>query len=261
MPETQKRDGFLNRWSSRKQQANTPPVETTTKHPDTGPDETSELAVEASTPDGASDDTPVLTDTDMPAIETLTATSDVSGFFSEGVSAALRKAALRHVFQQPAFNVRDGLNDYDGDYTVFEPLGDTITSDMKWHTARKERLRLEAEEEARKLVQEQESLAQETQQQANIAEEKGEDCESDELQDELQDERQDERQDELQGERQDGCESSDEELTDTCSHNESDVQQMSDATTAESIQVAADEHDDTSASNGQALPPPSRTTS
>lgn len=98
--------------------------------------------------------TPVLTDADMPPIESLSSDSDLSMFFSEGVSAAVKKAALRHVFMQPGYNVRDGLNDYDGDYTSFEPLGDTITSDMKWHTARKERERLE------KLAREQAALEQ-----------------------------------------------------------------------------------------------------
>ena len=109
------------------------------------------------TEEGAADTAaPILTDDDMPPINSLSADSDVSMFFNSGVSAALRRAALRHIFQQPKFNVRDGLNDYDGDYTVFEPLGDTITSDMKWHTARKERDRLLAEEQER----EREALAQ-----------------------------------------------------------------------------------------------------
>ena len=114
------------------------------------------------------DTAPLLVDADMPAIETLSADSDLSGFFSKGVSAALRKAALRHVFQQPSFNVRDGLNDYDGDYTVFEPLGDTITSDMKFHAARKERERLEKEEQARLLAEEQQ---RESEAETEVAEE------------------------------------------------------------------------------------------
>ena len=102
----------------------------------------------------------LLCDADMPAIESLSSESDLSQFFNKGVSAALRKAALRHVFQQPVYNLRDGLNDYDGDYTVFEPLGDIVTSDMKWHTARKERERLEAEAlaEEQRLAQEAERL-------------------------------------------------------------------------------------------------------
>lgn len=90
---------------------------------------------------------PLLCDADMPPIESLDASSDVSDFFNKGVSAALRRAALRQVFRSPVYNVRDGLNDYDGDYTVFEPLGDTITSDMKFHAARKERDRLAREAE------------------------------------------------------------------------------------------------------------------
>ena len=88
---------------------------------------------------------PLLTDDDMPPIDTLSASSDLTGFFNRGVSAKLRRAALRHVFQLPSYNVRDGLNDYDDDFTYFEPLGDTVTSDMKWHAARKERERLERE--------------------------------------------------------------------------------------------------------------------
>ena len=110
---------------------------------------------------------PLLVDADMPPIETLTATSDISGFLSKGVSAALRKAALRHVFRQSSYNVRDGLNDYDGDFTSFEPLGDTVTSDMKFHAARKEKARLEAEmaasEEQARLEAEQEASVEEDQ--------------------------------------------------------------------------------------------------
>jgi len=99
---------------------------------------------------------PLLTDADMPELNTLTTESDMSLFFNRGVSAALRKAALNTLFQLPQFNIRDGLNDYDEDYTVFEPLGDTITSDMKFHQRRKEREEREAAER-----EEQERLAQE----------------------------------------------------------------------------------------------------
>lgn len=110
---------------------------------------------------------PLLVDADMPPIESLTATSDISGFLSKGVSATLRKAALRHVFRQSSYNVRDGLNDYDGDFTSFEPLGDTVTSDMKFHAARKEKARVEAEmaasEEEARLEAEQGASAEEEQ--------------------------------------------------------------------------------------------------
>ncbi|ASJ75117.1 DUF3306 domain-containing protein [Granulosicoccus antarcticus] len=157
---------FLGRWSARKQQSTR--SETDEPAAVLGPDiefaNAAEPAVSiADTSDRDAIQPPQeiesiesaeirLTDADMPAVETLTSGSDLSGFFSKGVSSALRKAALRHVFRQPSYNVRDGLDDYDGDYTSFEPLGDTVTADMKFHAARKERARLEAERLAEEQV-------------------------------------------------------------------------------------------------------------
>ncbi len=91
---------------------------------------------------------PPLTDADMVPLESLDGGSDLSAFFSEGVSGSLRRAALRRVFHAPKFNVRDGLNDYDGDFTRFEPLGDIVTSDMKFRAAREEAARLRELDEA-----------------------------------------------------------------------------------------------------------------
>jgi hypothetical protein len=39
---------------------------------------------------------------------------------------------LRVLFRQPEFAGRDGLDDYDGDYTAFEPRGEFLTCDMRW---------------------------------------------------------------------------------------------------------------------------------
>ena len=86
---------------------------------------------EAALPEEAAEDQPVLTDADMPDIETLTEDSDFSGFMSEGVSDELRNLALRKLFRSSVFNIRDGLDEYDEDYTYFEKLGDIVTSDMK----------------------------------------------------------------------------------------------------------------------------------
>lgn len=105
--------------------------------------------------DEASEDELILTDEDMPAIDTLNADSDYSGFLNKGVSPELRQKALQHLFRLPKFNIRDGLNDYDEDYTYFEPLGDTVTSDMRWHAARKEREEREAREAEEALLAEQ----------------------------------------------------------------------------------------------------------
>ncbi len=88
----------------------------------------------------------ILTDADMPPLESLDEHSDYSGFLSSGVSEDLRRRALRKLFFSAAFNVRDGLDDYDDDFTSFEGLGDMVTADMKHQReVEAERARAEAE--------------------------------------------------------------------------------------------------------------------
>jgi hypothetical protein len=72
-----------------------------------------------------------LTDADMPPLDSLTADSDFTPFMSPGVSDGLRRLALRKLFSQPSFNITDGLNDYDEDFTQFTGLGSVITHEMK----------------------------------------------------------------------------------------------------------------------------------
>lgn len=74
---------------------------------------------------------------ELPPIESLSEDSDYSLFMSPEVDENLRKLALRKLFKSPLFNVVDGLNDYDDDFTTFELLGDIVTSDMKFHEERK----------------------------------------------------------------------------------------------------------------------------
>lgn len=76
-------------------------------------------------------DIQTLTDADMPPLESLDKDSDYRGFLSEKVSETLRKQALRKLFHSPEFNVRDGLDDYDEEYTHFAKLGDIVTADMR----------------------------------------------------------------------------------------------------------------------------------
>jgi hypothetical protein len=64
----------------------------------------------------------VLTDQDMPPLESLDEGSDYSGFLSPGVSDALQRLALRKLFSAARFQVRDGLDDYDTDYNRLLPL-------------------------------------------------------------------------------------------------------------------------------------------
>jgi hypothetical protein len=97
----------------------------------------------------AATEPPILTDADMPAIETLNSDSDFSLFMSSGVSDKLRNLALKQLFKAPHFNIRDGLDEYDEDYTFFEKLGDIVTCDMKHQieveTLKKEAAQLEAD--------------------------------------------------------------------------------------------------------------------
>ena len=72
-----------------------------------------------------------LTDADMPPLESLDENSDFAPFLSTGVSDGLRRKALRILFGQSAFNITDGLNDYDEDFTEFTKLGNVITHEMK----------------------------------------------------------------------------------------------------------------------------------
>ena len=114
-PDVLEDENFIQRWSRRKQEA----------------EQNSALRNE---PIPASEDLTEkkqLTDADMPAIDSLTEDSDYSGFFSPKVSEALRKQALGKLFHSPVFNIRDGLDDYDGVYNEFEKLGDIITADMR----------------------------------------------------------------------------------------------------------------------------------
>jgi hypothetical protein len=41
------------------------------------------------------------------------------------------RLALRALFRRPEFSVRDGLDDYDEDFTSFQLMGDLVTHDMR----------------------------------------------------------------------------------------------------------------------------------
>lgn len=116
-------EGFLHRWSRRK----------------SGRDEELESsATEVPSPEDASGDDPdrhdqpAKTDADMPPLDTIGPGSDISDFFSSGVSETLRNQALRRLFRLPAYNVTDGLDDYAENYNTFEVLGDVMTADRRY---------------------------------------------------------------------------------------------------------------------------------
>ncbi len=117
-------EGFLTRWSRRKRAIPDGPVDDRTSPPASS-SEAGTLA------DTSPRDPPQLSDEDMPPVESLDEHSDYSAFLSSKVSEEVRQAALRKLFQLPEFNVKDGLDDYDEDYTTFTELGDLVPHDMK----------------------------------------------------------------------------------------------------------------------------------
>jgi hypothetical protein len=118
--------GFLSRWSERKLHARQGQ-----ELPE--PEEVLQAAADQTAATVAADASErLLTDEDMPPLESLDADSDYSGFLSRGVSEALRRKALSKLFQGAHFNVTDGLDDYAEDFTKFAPLGDIVTADMRY---------------------------------------------------------------------------------------------------------------------------------
>jgi len=129
-------EDFISRWSQRKSEAREPQAE---------PKAEAGEAVEA--------EKPVLTDADMPPLESLDQDSDFSGFLSAGVSEKLRKTALRKMFHGAKFNITDGMDDYAEDYSIWVPLGDVVTCDMKHAIERmKEKLQQTLDDAKEKLT-------------------------------------------------------------------------------------------------------------
>jgi len=126
---TAEEDGFFSRWSQRKTLSREG-IEPT-------PDDSRELAaapVESAPPtksdeeaSTALDDAPL----QLPPLESLGEDSDYSAFLNANVGKDLQRQALRKLFHSPKFNVRDGLDDYDLDFSNPEPLGNVITAEMR----------------------------------------------------------------------------------------------------------------------------------
>ena len=142
--EGQAEPDFVSRWSRLKHEVKQASQETGDRQAISG-DAASEL--------DKTGNSQVLTDADMPDIDSLTFDSVFSDFMSTGVSEKLRKRALRKLFHNEVFNIRDGLDEYDDDFTQFEKLGDIVTSDMR------HQMEMEAQRRAEQLLQGEEQQA------------------------------------------------------------------------------------------------------
>ncbi len=106
---------FLRRWS-RLRQGNRPSKEQPVAEP-TG-ESASPESTKASPEAGGAGGTPA----ELPDIESLDKDSDFTVFLKDGVPENLRGQALRKLWcSDPVFAFRDGLDDYDDDYTKLFP--------------------------------------------------------------------------------------------------------------------------------------------
>jgi len=131
-------EDFLSRWSRRKTQAHKgaaeadvaampKPVSAPPVDPDSAQLSPPEVGDDAAA-DAGTADVPAV---ELPPIEALDENSDYSAFMQSGVPADMQRKALRKLFTSPKFNVRDGLDDYDLDFSNPQPLGSIITAEMR----------------------------------------------------------------------------------------------------------------------------------
>jgi len=122
-------EGFLGRWSQRKQavRAGQVPDEPVPK-PEEPAQHATPATVEASTvPADLAPEPPPLTLADAQA---LTIDSDFRPFVARDVAPEVKNAAFKKLFADPHFNVMDGLDTYVDDYSKPSPLPDSVLRQM-----------------------------------------------------------------------------------------------------------------------------------
>jgi hypothetical protein len=137
-------EGLLRRWSRRKAR----------ERRETLPPAPADAAATGVTESSAPEKEPevaVLTDADMPPVESLDKDSDYRPFLSPGVSEALRTRALRRLFHSGLFDERCPLDSEYYDCHGYEPLGSVITHEMREEM---ERVAAALKEQARQLARE-----------------------------------------------------------------------------------------------------------
>ncbi|CZF77651.1 DUF3306 domain-containing protein [Grimontia marina] len=121
-------ESFLNRWSKRKQETQSENTDELTEEnlaPETPEMEGDEPSLQD---DSLEDEAPSMED-----VEQLKAGDSASVFLAKGVASEVKKAALRKLFHSEAYNVLDGMNEYDLDYSNTPNLAaDVAASLRKW---------------------------------------------------------------------------------------------------------------------------------
>lgn len=129
-------DGFLGRWSQRKQAVRegkpleepAPPVPAASTVPATSTVLAPEAAVGAAEPSGSpAEQPPALSLQDAAA---LGAESDYAPFVARSVSPEVRNAAMKKLFTDPHYNLMDRLDIYIDDYSLPDPLPESMLRQM-----------------------------------------------------------------------------------------------------------------------------------
>ena len=107
-------DAFLSRWSKRKREAkrNASAAQPAPESLEPGAASPPPQSLVAATP------APVA----LPDVESLTPESDFAPFMQGDVEESIKRRALKTLFQDPRFNVMDGLDVYIDDYSKPDPL-------------------------------------------------------------------------------------------------------------------------------------------
>lgn len=108
---------FLARWSRLKRTAESAPP-APEKEPVAAPPADAASRAEAET-------------APLPAPESLTLESDFTAFLKEEVGEAVRRQALKKLFNDPHFNVMDGLDIYIDDYSVPAPIPPDVLARLR----------------------------------------------------------------------------------------------------------------------------------
>lgn len=125
------KDGFLGRWSKRKVDSSqgkplqepvieaAPPVVPPPVLPDASPQALPVSQTAEPLPELSLDDARLLTPE-----------SDFKPFMAGNVRPDVRNAAMKKLFTDPQFNVMDGLDIYIDDYSIFEPIPESMLRQM-----------------------------------------------------------------------------------------------------------------------------------
>lgn len=131
--------GFLGRWARRKTDA----LQGRPLDEPAAPTKAAPLAAAAAVspaalhPDPAQLSTPAASPAEQPEkllslddVQALTQDSDFKPFMARNVGADVRNAAMKKLFTDPHYNVMDGLDIYIGDYSIADPIPESMLRQM-----------------------------------------------------------------------------------------------------------------------------------